>query len=167
MKSTNWKDVAELVGIAAILISLIFVGFQLQQSRIIAASEMNIALVSVGVESANLINDNIDIWTRGNNGGDLDEQERAVFNNIVSVLNTRWFVEHRHSTRLGEVEQAEAILDDWSSFLHQHPGARASWAEREANLQRGRELLNPDGDQFNYWSDAINTDLEILDRASE
>jgi hypothetical protein len=36
MKSTNWKDVAELVGIAAIVASLVFVGLQVKQSQDIA-----------------------------------------------------------------------------------------------------------------------------------
>ena len=36
MKSTNWKDNAELIGIAAIVASLIFVGLQMKQSHDIA-----------------------------------------------------------------------------------------------------------------------------------
>ena len=36
MKQTNWKDIAELVGITAIVASLIFVGLQMKQSQEIA-----------------------------------------------------------------------------------------------------------------------------------
>ena len=36
MSSRNWKDIAELIGIGAIVASLIFVGLQLQQSQEIA-----------------------------------------------------------------------------------------------------------------------------------
>ena len=39
MKSTNWKHIAELVGIAAIVASLVFVGLQMRQSREIALSQ--------------------------------------------------------------------------------------------------------------------------------
>ena len=39
MKSPNWKDVAELFGIAAIVASLIFVGLQTKQSHEIAFAE--------------------------------------------------------------------------------------------------------------------------------
>jgi hypothetical protein len=38
MKSTNWKDTAELIGIAAIVGSLIFVGLQMHQTHEIALS---------------------------------------------------------------------------------------------------------------------------------
>jgi hypothetical protein len=36
MKSTNWKDIVEVVGIAAIVASLVFVGLELRQSDQIA-----------------------------------------------------------------------------------------------------------------------------------
>lgn len=38
LKTTNWKDIAELVGLAAIVGSLIFVGLQMKQSHEIALS---------------------------------------------------------------------------------------------------------------------------------
>jgi hypothetical protein len=38
LKPTNWKDIAELIGIAAIVGSLIFVGLQMKQSHDIAIS---------------------------------------------------------------------------------------------------------------------------------
>ena len=38
MKSLNWKDVAEFIGIAAIVASLLFVGLQLKQSQEIAVA---------------------------------------------------------------------------------------------------------------------------------
>jgi hypothetical protein len=39
LKSTNWKDIAELIGMTAIVASLIFVGYQLKQDREIAIAE--------------------------------------------------------------------------------------------------------------------------------
>lgn len=38
MKLANWKDIAELIGITAIVASLVFVGLQLKQSQEIALS---------------------------------------------------------------------------------------------------------------------------------
>ena len=39
MKFANWKDSLELVGIAAIVVSLVFVGYELRQSTAIARSD--------------------------------------------------------------------------------------------------------------------------------
>ena len=40
MKSKSWKDAAELSGIVAIVVSLIFVGFQMRQDQVISRSEL-------------------------------------------------------------------------------------------------------------------------------
>ena len=39
MKPTNWKDIAELIGISAIVASLIFVGLQMKQAQEIAIAD--------------------------------------------------------------------------------------------------------------------------------
>jgi hypothetical protein len=39
MKFANWRDSLELVGIAAIIVSLVFVGYELKQSTAIARSD--------------------------------------------------------------------------------------------------------------------------------
>ena len=55
MKSYGWKDYAELVGIVAIVASLIFVGMQLRQEQLIARTEM----ASVSAEIKLQINEKI------------------------------------------------------------------------------------------------------------
>jgi hypothetical protein len=58
MKSTNWKEVAELIGIVAIVASLVFVGMQMQQDRVHARAELgaesfaNLASMSLELTSA-------------------------------------------------------------------------------------------------------------------
>ncbi len=54
MKTTNWKDVAETVGIAAILVSLIIIVMELRQtqSALIASTYQSRALDAVRVEGA-------------------------------------------------------------------------------------------------------------------
>ena len=54
MKTTNWKDVAETIGIAAILVSLIIIVIELRQtqSALIASTYQSRALDAVGVEGA-------------------------------------------------------------------------------------------------------------------
>ena len=58
LKDTNWKDVAELIGIAAIVASLVFVGMQMRQDRVHARAELgadsfaNLAVLSLELTSA-------------------------------------------------------------------------------------------------------------------
>ena len=46
MKSVSWKDIAELVGIAAIVASLIFLGLQMQQAERLAQNEEDLAVLT-------------------------------------------------------------------------------------------------------------------------
>jgi len=157
------KDTAELVGIAAIIGSLIFVGLQMRQAQEIAYSELDLSLVAIGVETAAQISENADVWVRGNAGEDLDPADHAIFSNLVTNLNNRWFIEYRHATQLGRPDIAETIKHDWSAFLYQNPGARNVWLAREENLGSFRKLLVPDGDQFSFWKESILADLAALD----
>ena len=59
MKATNWKDVAELIGIAAIVASLIFVGLQMKQSHEIALAEIYQARTATVVDWDNDMASNI------------------------------------------------------------------------------------------------------------
>jgi hypothetical protein len=54
LNRTNWKDVAEIIGVLAIVLSLIFVGYQIKQSHEIALAAQYQARVDtwVGVLSA-------------------------------------------------------------------------------------------------------------------
>jgi len=167
MKNANWKDVAELLGISAIVASLVFVGLQMRQAQEIAYSELDVSLLAIQAETTNLISVNSTVWVKGNADEELSAAESAVFYELVGLLNTRWFVEHRHATQLGRPDIAETIKYDWSAFLHQNPGARQVWQSREEKIQKYRQMLVPGGDQFSFWRDGIHADLAKLDDMSE
>jgi hypothetical protein len=73
---TNWRGLAELLGIVAIVASLVFVGMELRQSRAIAISEGNLANAEIQIERNNAINEHSIVWIRGNSGEPLAEKDR-------------------------------------------------------------------------------------------
>jgi hypothetical protein len=167
MKKSDWKDTAELVGIAAIVASLIFVGLQMKQAQDIAYSELDVSLLAIQAETTDLISVNSDVWVRGNAGEELNPAEMAVFSSLVTLLNGRWFVEYRHATQLGRTDIAETIKYDWSAFLYQNPGARRVWVAHEENLNKFRDILLTEGNKWTFWRDSINADLIRLDAIDE
>lgn len=64
MKKYNWKAVAELIGIAAIVGSLVFVGLQMKQSRDIAIAEQYQARGTATLEYVLWLADNESIMQR-------------------------------------------------------------------------------------------------------
>jgi hypothetical protein len=89
MNRTYWKDIAELVGIAAIVASLIFVGLQMRQDRTIAESESYIDAASQITELNQLISDNKDIWVKGLDGDELTAEEQSVYQGMWWALWVR------------------------------------------------------------------------------
>ena len=87
MKSIGGKDIAEFVGITAIVASLIFVGLQLKQSQEIAIAETFLSILSSEIEATTGINENADIWAKANSGAELSAAEYVIFSNIVSTLD--------------------------------------------------------------------------------
>jgi len=90
MKSTNWRTVAESIGITAIVISLIFVGIQLRQDRDLA----QVASFGSTADSANslseLVQGDSDVWVRGLNGEELTDEELAVFMSMIRAVEARY-----------------------------------------------------------------------------
>lgn len=141
MKSNNWKDIAELIGIAAIVASLIFVGLQMRQSQSIAMSDGNLANAANRIERNTSILENSEIWVRGNQGQDLDEKDAVVFRYLVQNVVDTAFFEIVRLRRMGEDGIADSIVADFSAFLFKNPGARRIWSEDEMETRKYRALL--------------------------
>jgi len=163
MKFDEWKNVAELAGLAAIVASLIFVGVQMKQDRAIAIADGNLANAANRIESNNAILEHPDIWVRGNSGEELGENDAVVFNYMVQNSYDVAFFEVVRLDRLGYHQIAEGVTADFSAFLFRNPGARMLWSERIAEQAKYRALMVEDQDVFYPITQAIRENLVTLD----
>lgn len=163
----DWRKTAELIGIVALVVSLVFVGLQMKQTNEVAFMELDTSMVGTAVDIAELITTNPDVWVKGNAGEELTESESAVYIEVLSAMNTRLVVMESHAAQLGRVEISHLIRRDWAAFLHQNPGARRAWLSREDNLIHYRRLAAPDANDFSGWRDSIQSELRALDEAVE
>ena len=146
MRSASWKDVAELVGITAIVASLIFVGVQVQLDREIAVAEGNLANAANSIEGNNAFLEHSAVWVRGNSGERLDEDDAVVFRYLVQNVYDVARMEFTRLIRLGHDEIAQTVAADFSAFLFKNAGARAVWVQQhQENLEYRRVILGNDG----------------------
>ena len=110
MKFRNWKDAAELVGIAAIVASLIFVGLQMRQSGAIARSQMYGNDLANSLSTYNAIAEHPDIWVRGKRGDELDPANAEVFHQQVLGIADQAYYEVLEGALLG-FDSSEIQLD--------------------------------------------------------
>ena len=170
--SLNWKEIAEAIGIIAIVMSLYFVGLQVKQSTIIAESETGMQQLENTLEAHSQINEHAELWIRGLAGDELTAVEAVIFENLLINLNDITFHVVSNYMELGERLGAEIVLSDFAGFLHRNPGARQLWERRENLLNQNRENLgfNTDGFSvdaaFDYSNQLFNA-LVALDARSE
>lgn len=85
------RTIGEIIAVASVVFSLLFVGYELRLSRSIAESQHLEANAGLASDLRQLILLNADVWNRGCLGEELAPNERIVFNSIVhAAINFRY-----------------------------------------------------------------------------
>lgn len=144
MKKPDWKSTFELIGIAAIVASLIFVGLQLRQESAVATRESSTDFVGTSIELAQMFSDNRDIWIRGLDGEELSTEELFTFNAMVRVFFVdrvnRWSRATLGIDRLGG--SPELLARYVAVYLHQYPGLRAAFESIDTKIDLMNKAVN-------------------------
>ncbi len=120
MKKKDWKDTAELIGIAAIVASLIFVGLELRQSQEIALSEAYQARASIEVANASAMA-SIPEYLSG--------LAKIVDGGSTADLTSAEYIAHQH--------YLAAMLGIWENDFYQHESGflpADHWAKSYGNM---------------------------------
>ena len=88
----KWKEAVELIGMLAIVVSLVFLALEVRQSRQVGVSDFAANSIDVNNQIRELLLANTDIWTRGCSGEELSTPERAAYAQMFRayVLNLYW-----------------------------------------------------------------------------
>ena len=151
MRSNNWKDFAELVGIAAIVASLVFVGVQLQQDQEIAEAQIHLGATANVAAITQSIADNQSVWRRGLVGEDLTPDERATFNAIARAIYQRHFGLYNRGLRLN-LAPPEVVVRRFAFFAYQYKGLRQYLATKFAEDESLRDIYNRSGNTRGTFS---------------
>ena len=137
MNSEKLHDWLQLVGIATIVASLIFVGLQLRQSEHAAVSDLSQSSVARGIEISTLTAEYSDVWLRACAGEELSPPEQFIANSIYF----RYFQDNFNSwvrsstTGIGFMPPS-FFTDAFAANIHRYPGFKqmalsfTDWAER-------------------------------------
>ena len=167
MKSISWKNLVEMVGVIAIVASLVFVGLQLQQTQNIANSEVAAKFLVDDMEWVNLVNSNRDVWIRGNRGDELNELGMSTYRDLAQIRDSISFFRYRQVEDLGMT--GNIIVADFATYLHLNPGARREWQRRGKHYKKYRDPLVSDGspemvEADNQYDALVREMVEELDR---
>jgi len=163
MDSGKLNDWMQVVGIFALVASLIFVGLQMKQTKEIALNEAGFNSSGSTVEMYSLENEYADIWVKGNAGEILIGSEAAVYDNLIRNRENRAFWESNAFRRLGSTR--DIPLASFVMFLHQNPGARKQWEQNYKVAIAYRKAQYPDFEPTNFGT-KIQAQLKRLEDMS-
>ena len=161
MKATEWKDTAELIGIAAIVVSLLFVGLQLWQAERISRSEIRQSIFANRIEMNNAVIGHSDVWLRGSAGDDLTPPEAEIFRRQVANLNQYYYEVVQWSQTMG-LPFEDADLAVYAGILYENPGTLAAWRDHEEWIGKYRGMIDPSEQFTSGWVASVESKLEVI-----
>ena len=158
----NWKDIAEVIGITAIVASLVFVGMQMEQSQELAFADSALTMQSNAIEQGALQAEHVDVWVRGNAGEELTDPETEIYRILFTQRQNQAFY---NWVALSSIDTGfEGVgPQGLARFLYQNSGARAEWIRKTAESERLQTRI--DG-VFPEFAAQVNADLRQLDETS-
>lgn len=131
MTNTKWKEIAEFVGVSAIVASLIFVGLELRQARQIAVADIyqQRTAMLIDLHGARLSSEPLaEAIGRMTAGASLSEREANLISTEHYLFFTYWENVHfQHEYGLMPEEQWEASQRSMKNYLRTNPGALEFW----------------------------------------
>jgi hypothetical protein len=161
MKTKNWKDIAELVGIAAIVASLVFVGQEIQQSREIARLEWTGVLAAEQVALDSLLSSEAEVWRKGCAGSELSPTEQTVFTRLFSSFHhfafARWVRGNVGLTGANPL----FVSKEYAKNIHRYPGFGEMW-----EIWKSSRITTeaPLGDGIGGFPEEVDSWIPVLER---
>lgn len=139
MNSKKLNDWLQLIGMAAVVASLIFVGMQIKQSDEIAMVELLDNAAFRNFELSALRASHADVWQKACLGEDLSPPEKAIAaDTYFSYLQNNWNSWVRLKTTGYGPAEPSYLTDAVAANLHRYPGLRKiaeSYEDWKMNIQ--------------------------------
>ena len=141
MNSTNLHDWLQIIGIAAVVASLVFVGLQLKQADEVAYAELSESSAVRGIEESALISEHAEIWRRACLDEELTAAEKIIAGNIyfryLQGNFNSWA--RKRQTGIG-ISESSFFIDAYAANIHRYAGFRkmaisyGEWSELGARM---------------------------------
>ena len=134
MDSAKLNDWMQVVGIFALVASLVFVGLQMKQTQDIASFEALAGNAERAMAFRQLLGDNANAWAKGCKGEELTDEERTQFGSVYEAFGTNHYngwasaIRDDLSTLEADVYIRRAALNYYRfPALAEHAKRRRTW----------------------------------------
>lgn len=129
MKPSSWKDMAELIGIASIVASLIFVGMQMRQDQVLARSELGSQSFGelISLRMALMEDEFYEIWARALEAPEtLTTGEMLTVNGYLEAMKLM-IMRDCYLQMTGVFEECEVIVREHTTAFFGNRYAQLWW----------------------------------------
>jgi hypothetical protein len=140
------RDWLEIVGILAVVASLVFVGLEIRQSARAAFEESIVNDYSTMIAVEEIVVDNADVWLRGCQGEDLAPTEQLQFTHMYHLYEFMHFMRWLRGTQGVNAADTNMTLDNMAWNLHRSVGLRREW-----DMHGAWRPHVPDHVPFQHW----------------
>ncbi len=166
MDSAKLNDWIQVIGIFALVASLIFVGLQMRQAQRISFAEQQGALIGDQTAVDALMTASADLIIKLNTEAELSAAEEIAAERLLNSLWAFAFFGYQRWFYLDH-PALEAPARNFAYILYENPGLRDMWVEYRAKIKRYHDALEEldrrrASDRF---ADLVNDVLTKLDSA--
>lgn len=167
MDSAKLNDWMQVLGIFALVVSLIFVGLQMRQDRVLAAVESTRSRSDLVSGLTEMVSDNRELWVSALNGDELSAADQATFEAMIESAESFFFALWVRASGNDEVLQGSpnAPVGTYAFALYVHKGLRHSW-ERQIDYWRVRDAALDTEDPGAVFRNLVGAELKKLDEAA-
>jgi hypothetical protein len=162
MRNFSLKETVELVGIAAIVASLVFVGLQIRQEKEVAIVDTYGEMSQSNIDLTFKIGEQMEIWKKGLDGGELTEEELGVFSVQAASIGEYFQRMFIRWSRLGPVNPSVAA-SSYAFALYVFPGLRQEY-ELMARYESSKDSARGFEKNLSPFESAVGGYLEKFDR---
>ena len=141
MRKNEWKGVAEIVGISAIVGSLIFVGLQIRQEQNVAVSQIYQTTMAAQVEIHIAMAEHAEVLAKARNVDELSDAERIVVEELIEMWSARAFFETVSARRIDDGDWSGPV-NMFAFLLYNNPGLQQLWLEKLSRKEHFYTQLN-------------------------
>ena len=157
MSREQLKDLLEAIGFLALIASLIFVGLQLRQDRVIARAQDAADFNNTMIEYSRVINANREVWVKGLEGAELSTLDQVTFESVAFAV---WQKFNGLYLRNGLLDQGfkTGVARQVASELYIYPGLRQYFLSRCEHRESMGQRIS--------FCDEFRTQLKLIDEGT-
>jgi hypothetical protein len=127
LNSAKLREWLEIIGILAVVASLVFVGIEIRQTSRAALEESFVGDLGTMIALEEIVVENSDVWLRGCRAEELNDVERVQFTRMYHMHEFLFFMRWLRGTEGVAAANDDLTIDNMAWNLYRSKGLQREW----------------------------------------